>query len=236
MAFWIIGWIITSIMMTMIGLAELTPEEERQGKPFAAVPLIILMCLFAWPLYLMYAIFWFAKELINEKKLILEEPKKNSSTNEIESCVEKSNSAKEIVEIEKLTKNISIKTKQEQLTRATQKRYKSVKKIENLNGNHPAAKKISHGLKDLQDHPSPGCKGLVKYLEIYLNNIPKHLLITGNLSAILYDFRRWLTDSNPEKYEIYKQCFSDFNLWQTRDLIESKLYLKKPENKQTSKK
>lgn len=221
MAFWITGWVITSILMYLMALSEMTPEEQNKGMPIEGFFVLIVMPLFAWPLYLTYAIYWWSKVFLTFIKESSQSAHKGKSSAEH-------------------TLSASMKADSPGIEAETSRTQKTQKKPLVSQSDAPKGIPESHTngdrVKLLHEHPSPNCKGLVKHLEIYLNNMPKHLLMTGSSSTILYDFRRWLTDSEPEKYELYKRCFFDFNLWQTRELIESKLYLKRSEHKRTSNK
>lgn len=212
MAFWITGWIITSFLMHLMAFSEMTPEERNKGMPAVGSFVLILMPLFAWPLYLSYAVFLWSKVLLAFIKESNQNAHKEKSSNE------------NIVPASTRERSPGIDA--ERLR--TQKIHKKPPVTPSDSSKAtPQSHSKTDRVKLLDDHPSPGCKDLVKHLEIYLNSMPKHFLMTGNPSAILYDFRRWLTDSDPEEYERYKHCFFDFNLWQTKELLESKLHLKR---------
>ena len=76
-------------------------------------------------------------------------------------------------------------------------------------------------LTKLDDHPSKGCKGINRYLLLYLDGATVYS--KASPSRALYEFRAWLEREYPDVYEEYSGCFQEHKLSQMRDLIVSYL-------------
>ena len=73
----------------------------------------------------------------------------------------------------------------------------------------------------LDDHPSQYCKGINKYLSLYLDEATVYS--KASPSRALYDFRAWLERQHPDVYEEYSLCFQEHKLSQMREVVASHL-------------